>query len=245
MLRLIRLLNQRLINCCVLFLALSTITRAIVISPHEQKQSSHFVPERQDLAVQASTAVTLHSASTFDHRTSTTALAKRQRITFDQLWTHLRIGTLWIVWSKNRLNALTNPEIEPPGKFLQSLKDMYSEIRRSILNEWAKLPEQSFIRVTFGRLVFTLLPPADRTVPWSVLEEAVYALLLMVSAGLGGLVTGTYLPIATSVAFYYYLQVIAPVPEGQIGGPQIGGPTIDPSLVRRPPARRPPGSPSS
>ena len=91
------------------------------------------------------------------------------------------------------------------------------------------------MKIVYGQLVFLLLPPADRTVPWSVVEEASYSLLLLVSAGLGGLVTGMYFPMVSSVVTLYYLQVIMPVPEGQGGGGGGGGRGSNPAYPNRPP----------
>ena len=178
--------------------------------------------------IETSQFITLESA----HSDFENSLDKRQRLTFDQLWSRLRIGTLWIIWSGTRLNALLNPDPSPPGKFIQSLKDMYSQIRMAVINEWAKLPPQSYVRIICGRLILTILPPADRTVPWSEVEELAYGLTLMVSAGLGGLVSGTYLPVATSVVYYYYLQVIQPASSGQTAVGASGGST---NLIAAPP----------
>ena len=161
-------------------------------------------------------------------------LDKRQRLNFDQFWTRIRLGTLWIVWSGTRLDAHTNPNPSPPGKFIQSLQNMYTQIRKAAVNQWARLPPQSYVRVIYGQIILTILPPADRTVPWSAVEELAYGLTLMISAGLGGLVTGTYLPIGTSVVFYIYLQVIQPLPPGHASTGGSSGTTFVPP----PPQRR-------
>lgn len=126
------------------------------------------------------------------------------------------------------MNAWADPDPGPGGQAYQDLKNLYTQVRKAAINEWARLPEKSSLRIVFGKFIFILLPPADRTIPWTVVEEVAYALLLMVSAGLGGLITGTYLPMYSSVAAYYYLQVIAPVPPGQAGagagaGISVGG----------------------
>ena len=167
-----------------------------------------------------------------------TSIMKRQ-LNFDQLWSRLRIGTIYMVYSVTRVNSLANPNPSPPDPFIQYLKEMYSDIRREALSGWARLPEQSYVRVVYGNIIFTVLPPADRMVPWSVVEEISYGLLLLVSAGLGGLITGTYLPMATSVAAWYYVQVIMPVPEGLQGqgaGNGPGKPLVAAQGVQSPPS---------
>lgn len=128
---------------------------------------------------------------------------------------------MYTLWSYNRITSILNPST--PDKTITNLKKLYSDIRTSVINEWARLPEQSYVRIALGQIIFTLIPPADRTVPWSIVEEAAYALLLMVSAGLGGFISGMYLPIATSAATWYYLQVIAPMPEGTVDSSRFTG----------------------
>ena len=204
-------------NLCIILFACIIITNATLGDGRIRSQSQQLAPRQiphGDLSDSAHTEILTYHA--FDIRTkiSENQLEKRQRLNAQQIWTRLRIGTLQIVWNIRRISALTNPDPSPPGEFVQSLKNLYMQIRQSAINEWAKLPEQNYVRIVCGKIIFALLPPADRTVPWTMVEEIAYSLALMVSAGLGGLVTGTYVPIATSVAFYYYLQVIEPVPEG-------------------------------
>lgn len=79
------------------------------------------------------------------------------------------------------------------------------------------------MRVVYGYLVFYLLPPADRTVPWSILEELAYTLLLMTAAGMGGLITGWVPVVAATTVTWFYLAVIAPVQPGSVGVGGSGG----------------------
>ena len=206
------------------FLFAFIIFANVIATPNQvQDHAPNSISTRVEPTIPQTYPSTIHDPSS-----SSTSLLSPRRLTFDQLWWRLRIGTLWIFWSTNRLSALTasespyNPS-NPPSKFLQNLKSLYTEIRTSVINEWSRLPEQSQVRIVCGYLVFTLLPPADRTLPWSAVEEVAYGLLLMVSAGLGGLVSGTYLPVATSVAVWWYLQVVQPVPGGQTAGVGVGG----------------------
>ncbi|KAI4185175.1 MAG: hypothetical protein L6R41_004284 [Letrouitia leprolyta] len=160
---------------------------------------------------------------------SSTLYRSLQRREHPLLW-QIRVGTLYMLHSFNRMSAILSPS--EPSATTKNLKKMYSDIRRAAINEWARLPEQSYIRVVFGQIVFTLLPPADRTVPWSIVEEVAYSLLLMVSAGLGGFVSGMYFPIATSAAVWYYLQVIAPVPPGTVDDSRFFGDGFAPGTAR-------------
>ena len=210
-----RITVQRLIRLCIFFLALTKMTLATPTNNISQRKykPQHLPPQLEygEVATRpANSDLSLRQPAAISIRST---LSKRIN-----LWDNLRLGTLYIVWSATRLNSLTNPSPSPPDPYLASLKRLYTSIRRDALSTWTSLPERSYVRIVYGSIVFTLLPPADRTVPWSILEEVAYSLLLLVSGGLGGLVTGTYVQIATSVAFYYYLQVIMPVPEGQGGG---------------------------
>ncbi|KAL8694773.1 MAG: hypothetical protein Q9218_000619 [Villophora microphyllina] len=227
------------------FLAFLSFTNATAVIRDDANQSRQLVRRdlvQEDVSVFATKEISPSGTSIIEHRASDTSLVKRQRLTLDQLWTRIRIGTLYLFWSFHRMIALTTSDPLPQGKFMQNLKRMYSQIRSAAINEWAKLPEQSSVRIVCGQLILTILPPADRTLPWSVVEEVAYSLFLMVSAGLGGLVTGTYLPIATSVAAWYYLQVIQPVLPGQAGVGAGGGISVG---GRVPNPRKPPSSPPS
>lgn len=102
---------------------------------------------------------------------------------------------------------------EVPSSFpTQVLETMYTQIRDLAINNWAKLPEQSFIRILFGNLIFILMPPPDRTVPWSLLEEIASFLLLAAAAGADALIQG-WIPIRlypNFVLVWFYLAVTAP-----------------------------------
>lgn len=138
-------------------------------------------------------------------------LAKRQRLTIGRF----RVATMFLLWSGYRLGTDFNTIPGSQSEITLSLKKTYSEIRRAAINEWAKLPEQSYVRITCGQLIVIILPPADRTVPWTLVEEASYTLLLMTAAGLGGLVSGMYPAMIASTVVWYYLAVIMPGPEPQ------------------------------
>ena len=231
----------RLATICILFLALITLTHETPTNSIARPHIPASPPQQlQHLALFNSAAQ--HQPSSLSLHPPSNPLTKRQQ-NFQQLWNKIRLGTLWIVWGVTRINAITDPA--PPSPFIQSLKNMYTQIRNAALNEWAKLPEQSSIRIVCGQLIFLLLPPADRTVPWTTVEEIAYSLLLMVSGGLGGLVSGVYVPIVTSVVTFYYLQVVMPVPEGQQLGQIPGGSAFRVSttsgLNPPAPARPPPG----
>ena len=185
---------------------------------HSQQLPSQQLQHR-DLVRPVTTEISSYRSSQLNDQTLENRLTKRQRLNLQRF----RVATIFVLWAFTRTISLVNQSPHIEASTLQSLKNMYSQIRHAAINEWAKLPQQSVVRITFGRLIFTILPPADRTVPWTEVEEVAYTLLLLVSAGLGGLVTGTYLPIAASGVVWCYLAVIAPGPQEQIGGGSTQG----------------------
>lgn len=176
-----------------------------------QQLSSHQI-------ISVTTEVSPYHPFAPDERALDRPLAKRQH----RLIRQFRVATMFLLWTKTRRNAIVDSTPHTDGVTFQALKTMYSQIRHAAINKWAKLPEQSFLRITCGQLIFIILPPADRTVPWTLVEEVAYTLLLMVAAGLGGLVNGMYAAVAATSVVWYYLAIIAPGPEGQLGGGRTG-----------------------
>ena len=98
----------------------------------------------------------------------------------------------------------------PSSLPIRYLEKMYTFIRNAAINQWSKLPEQSFVRVVFGKLIFIILPPADRTVPWDVVEELAYMLLVFTAATVDCFLAGWYPFMISSSVVWFYLAVIAP-----------------------------------
>lgn len=178
--------------------------------PTQQLPSHHL--QHRDQITPVTTEISPYQSFAPDDRAVESALAKRQ----ERLIRQFRVATMFILWSGTRLNSIINSSPHADGKVYQSLKNMYTQIRHAAINKWAKLPERSFLHITCGQLIFTILPPADRTVPWTVVEEVAYTLLLMTAAGLGGLVSGMYATVVATSVVWWYLAIIVPGPEEQI-----------------------------
>jgi len=180
------------------------------LSPHQHQYRDQNSPVTTEIS-------SYHSSEPDDLALVESPLAKRQRLT-----QQFRVATMFLLWSGTRLNSILNPSPHSDGVVFQSLKNMYTQVRRAAINEWAKLPQKSYLRIICGQLILIILPPADRTVPWTLVEEVAYTLLLMTAAGMGGLVTGTYPVMAATGVVWYYLAIIAPGPEEQSGGGRTG-----------------------
>ena len=93
---------------------------------------------------------------------------------------------------------------------LRLFENMYTAIRNAALEVWAKLPEQSIVHVAFGKLLFIILPPADRTIPWTLVEEVAHLLLLMTSAGMCFGMAGWYPTRVMNGVVWFYIMVTSP-----------------------------------
>ena len=110
---------------------------------------------------------------------------------------------------------------------LRLFENMYTRIRNAALNVWAKLPEQSILRITLGKLLFVILPPADRTVPWTLVEEVAHLLLLMTSAGMCFGMAGWYPTRVMNGVVWFYIFVTGPGPARRDLYPAGGSIGID------------------
>lgn len=98
----------------------------------------------------------------------------------------------------------------PSNPILQRIEYMYTRIRNAALTEWAKLPEQSIFRIVYGHLVFIILPPSDRTVPWSAVEEIAHWLLMVLATGAEFVMMGFYPFRVVTAVTWLYVAVVAP-----------------------------------
>ena len=100
--------------------------------------------------------------------------------------------------------------------YTQPLRNMYTFIWQKAVHEWAKLPEQSIVRITYGRILFEVMPiPGEgKTVPWTYLEEVVHMLLIGLTAGLIMFFEGWVSLAPVTVAWLY---VVVSMPPGSNG----------------------------
>ena len=122
------------------------------------------------------------------------------------------VVSIWIGYLANRVK----PGGPPWGEALSPLRNMYIAIQRRAMRDWASLPEQSYIKIIYGNLLFALLPREDRTIPWSTVEEVAYAMLLMTVSGFGSGVNRRFTQFIGAWVVHNYLLIIMPtVYEGE------------------------------
>lgn len=158
------------------------------------------------------TELTLNTPSRPSDQTAPISLHKRLTPQQQQALHRFRYLSISLIYMNSRSQSITNDMMGiGPSRSIAALKDMYSNVRSAAINEWAKLPEQSLVRIVCKQLILIILPPADRTVPWTLVEEIASTLFIMTAAGMGGLVTGWYPTIISTTVAWFYLAVIAPV----------------------------------
>ena len=130
----------------------------------------------------------------------------------------LRVGlitNLYIFYRKFYMvsSPSTFRSIDP---YTQPLRNLYTFIWQNAVHEWAKLPEQSIVRITYGRIIFEVMPiPGEgKTVPWTYLEEVAHTLLIGLTAGLGMFFEGWVSLAPVAVAWLY---VVVSMPPGSNG----------------------------
>ncbi len=88
------------------------------LSPHQHQYRDQNSPVTTEIS-------SYHSSEPDDLALVESPLAKRQR-----LIQQFRVATMFLLWSGTRLNSILNPSPHSDGVVFQSLKNMYTQIRR-------------------------------------------------------------------------------------------------------------------